>query len=473
MRRFSVAEGPEKSLANLSNSLVPLEEAHKLLETKAWQVFDVLSNSPTSLYKCDRYFLNGGFESRRSTWIKPEYKCVIFIDLERDWSTWGQSLVEISENLIPKVIENWKMVLNLNKVETAPSEKLEILVENFRMEILVGINAKHKCDRESLQYIASESDDPSFRIPWKQALGMLHVLSDFTKDEQKKLELFKSFLKPSFCELQSRWLDEQSFVAHQVFRLVRLWVHLNCPFDRKVPQKSLILDIIASDATSQVPQTYHYKISGAFKKFLENLSDHVSYQKFEISNPDRLFGDFNVSKIEDPNPFIMDPANPRNNLLVGATQEETESIEAFLLLCAEKAKETLRNFDVFMRGQMDMGEFFNITKTLDIHGLNKPVHARFETIQCPTFFAELTHFPEGSSKESAKLAEVMACFSALILRQDNMSAQDVINQLAEFVYKYLKIRTSTLFIDRSCPEIYVAVPVNSSSSVSIICGMQK
>ena len=469
-RRRSQIDFCEGILTSISQSLVPLQDAEKEAEKKAQEIYEVVQTH-FETHEVVRFHLAGSIQTWSSTWILPEFCCVIFINIDHVVSKWKKpEMVTRVDEKIAQISEEWREILLKNNILT--SVEAENLVaqgpQGLKVAIRVGIDATKFAAIDFKLPPECRSVNGS-STPWHQTSGLLELFKRLSS-EKDRIDFGNTQLKHSFAELNSVWLSRQSYLSHQLIRLAKLWTMSCCPSEMDIGTKMRILESIAIEASSQVAPEYPYKLMGAFKKFLGILVDNQAYKKIQIKNVAEFTGKYSFTKPEEGSAFITDPCNPHNNLLEGVSDEETVNFNQFLTICAKQAKLSSEELDNFVKNNGSVAEVFLVERNLEIHGIENPKHMLFEVDEEHCFFS-LVQKSSLEPFETQRLAIAVACMYALVPRSVNAS-DELVADLAEMVNKYMKIRTSSLFADRSIPEVTVKVPLSETSSVLISCGVE-
>ena len=467
-RRKSQINNADEILATVSHGLIALEGAEIIAQKTSHDVFELVKSTYTER-EVVRFHLKGAAGTQSTTWILPEYCCVIFLDfgdLSRSWKS--SQFVQLFDEKAAEIMDKWKEILNENDfICSESSDNLFVsLSGGLKVTIRVGLDASVYYSEKDVELTPEKTFQS---LSWKQASGLLELFKKLP-NEQDRIDIGKTQLKHSFCELNSAWLKGQSQKAHQLIRIVKLWVTSCCPFELKTGTKMRILESVAIEVTSNVLSIEPYKLVGAFRKFLDLLADHLSCRKLQIEHKEKLlFGSYLQKKPDKNKPYIIDPCNPHNNLLQGIDEKDSENLVKFLDKCATQAKRSLEVFDGFVRNNDPIDGIFLVSRNMEIHGIQKPKHMIFKIDEDPCFFPVLSN--EFGWAEAKKLGLAMSCLFALVPRSST-SGDELVSELADLVRGHMKIKTSPIFADRSLPEVSIRVPLSKHSSLRITCGLQ-
>ena len=239
------------------------------------------SRTPTRI---NRTRILGSAGKHTGIWVKMDYDCVVFVN--KDPLPWEvDQLNEEQQN----ILEEWEMILD-GKVDLE-GRRLVASFKGVDVDLLVGFNA-----------VANQDVTPS-----SQKQSLLNLVKRRPMNDRVKLSKAYSF---SFSEYSAEFMSKQSGVVHKLVRIVKLWITFSGLIDRRVGGKGIIIEMICVEARKKIADKNN--ILEGFRKVLHILQNSSSMR---INEEETNFLDGTERRKVLKLPFIIDPANPYNNLL--------------------------------------------------------------------------------------------------------------------------------------------------------------
>ena len=389
-----------------SQQLAPLKGSNDFAIHKIQALYGAIERQ--SQFKYARKAVVGGAEHKTSIWVKMDYDCVVFVnpgDVVADWrrKDVGDKLDAIEK----KVGDDWARFMRPNAVIAGTEAKVFKHLDSWRVELefcegefsgdlLIGINA-----------ISPKEDF----TPKRQATNMFNILNSYPEERKKQIAL-KKIYSVSVMQNAIALLDAKSCQAHEVARLAKFWSRFCCPLPHKVPGRSYLITIVATDAVGKEKQ-FHLDL---FKCFLTRMTQ-----------PEQLSIDDSVGKNDNKaSNRVMDPGNCFDNYLEGSTPMENAHIKGFLSLCRKTAQQTLSLIEEYQQISdptwENLSDVFDIAGALDRHDLRHiPTKYVFSvdefdiTSGRPCFFPKIVTLSHSGLRSEAKKVMFLVCCAAAFI----------------------------------------------------------
>lgn len=267
---------------------------------------------------------------KRTSVIYPDFDCVVFLNT--------------IEPPLDSVLETFENILREN------AEELRIIPDSIkRTWITVMVRFDNGVEMDLLAACNLSNQNPR---------AQHNLVIERIKQDVKKSPLYSS----SLAEMQLDYLKSQSGFTHQLIRLAKYW-YKSCSLDASVYGGSAIMEIICVTVVTEISDSV--PMLEAFKMFLHKVCrlDSLKIAFIQVDGKWKLIpegemrrhADYFDAKIRSRVNYIIEPANPYNDMA------QNISREVFI---------KLKKFAAIMVGRVEQLEATQSNKMITVSGQN-------------------------------------------------------------------------------------------------------